>query len=212
MKRIITRHPASELAMLFAAGLALVGCKQQHSATNTGLGDSALISRDTDLPLGDRPVVATSTSELKLDDDRYRQWTIAQQRLDSLGPIDAPVRLTSLNPSPADIDRTVAFLESRPDTRNALAASGLSARDYVLTTLALAQARGTTVDSEENDNERFISRHLAEFDEVVSRSRFRVVDYDGNGKHGDRGEKGRGHGKGKGRGDGKGHGHGHGKH
>ena len=204
MKEGHRRRSTSNIAILIAAGLLFVGCKR--SAANDALGDSALISRNTDLALGDRPVVATNTTELKLDDDRYRQWTIAQQRLDALGPIDAPVRLTSLNPSPADIDRTVAFLESRPDTRDALAASGLSARDYVLTTLALAQASGTTIDSAETDNERFISQHRTDFDERVSRARFRVVDYAGkNGKHGGRG-KDHGHGKGKGKG------HGHGKH
>lgn len=166
-----------------------------------GLGDSALLSHDSNsVALADRPLVATGTSNYTLDDNRYRQWTIAQQRLDSLGSIDAPVRLTSLNPSPADIDRTVAFLESRPDTRNALAQSGLSARDYVLTTLALAQARAANVDSDETDNERFISQHRAEFDEAVSRSKFRVVDYDDKGKHG---RGGKGHDKGKHKGHGK---------
>ena len=193
--------------VLILAALVFAGCKQ--NAANAGLGDSALVSHNVDLAPGDSPLVATSASTYRLDDNRYRQWTIAQARLDSLGPIDAPVRLTSLDPSPADIDRTVAFLESRPDTRNALAASGLSARDYVLTTLALAQARGATVDTVETDNERFISQHRTDFDERVRRSRFRVVEYDDRGKHGGRGERGHGHGKGKGKA--KGHGHGKGK-
>ena len=202
MRPIIARHAISELVILVAAGCLLAGCKQQNAAT-AGLGDSALLTHDADLPAGDRPVAATSTADYKLDDDRYHQWTTAQERLDALGPIDAPVRLTSLNPSQADIDRTVAFLESRPDTRNALAASGLSARDYVLTTLALAQAQGATVDSDSSatDNERFLSRHT-DFDQVVSRSRFRLVDFEGKRKRG--GGKGHGHGKGKA--------HGHGKH
>ena len=185
---------------MIAASLLLVGCKQQNSG-NSGLGDSALLSHDADSTLSDRPLAPTSITDYKLDDNRYRQWTVAQQRLDSLGPIDAPVRLTSLDPSPADIDRTVAFLESRPDTRNALPASGLSARDYVLTTLALAQANGTSVNTGETDNERFLSEHRTDFDEVVSRSRFRVIDYDGRGR-----------GKGKGNGHGKHKGHGQGRH
>jgi hypothetical protein len=185
--------------LLLIVGL-LVGCKQQRNA-DAGLGDSALLSHDADAPLGDSAAVVTNAANYKLDDNRYRQWTLAQERLDSLGPIDAPVRLTSLDPSPADIDRTVAFLESRPDTRNALAASGLSARDYILTTLALAQASGTTVNSDETDNERFLSQHRTDFDQVVSRSRFRVVDYEGKGKHG--GGKGHGRGKHKGKGHGK---------
>ena len=202
MKPTIALHALSALAIPIAAGFLVAGCNK-GSAANSGLGDSALLSHNADLSPGDSLVVATSTSDYKLDDDRYRQWTTAQERLDALGPIDAPVQLTSLYPSPADIDRTVAFLESRPDTRNALAVSGLSARDYVLTTLALAQARGATVDSSETDNERFLSRHRTDFDEVVSRSRFRVVDYEGKGKRG-KGGKGHGHGKDKG--------HKHGKH
>ena len=196
MKPIIGPQVPSALVILFAAGFFLAGCKQQ-SAANAGLGDRALLSHDVDLPAGVRPVVATSTADYKLDDDRYRQWTTAQERLDALGPIDAPVRLASLDPSPADIDRTVEFLESRPDTRNALAASGLSARDYVPTTLA--QARGATVESNSSasDNERFLSRHT-DFDQVVSRSKFRLVDFEGKGKRG--AGKSHGHGKGKGHG------------
>ena len=210
MRPDIARHALSTLVILTASGLLSAACKQR-SAASAGLGDSALISHNADLSLTDSPAVAASISGYKLDDNRYRQWTTAQQRLDSLGPIDAPVRLTSLNPSPADIDRTVAFLDSRPDTRNALSGSGLSPRDYVLTTLALAQASGTNLDSgdsNETDNERFLSRHRTDFDQVVSRSRFRVVEYEGHGKHG--GGKGHGHGKGKGKD--KGHGHGNGKH
>ena len=203
MKSSITRRSISQLAILIAAGLLLAGCKQQNSG-NRGLGDSALLSHNADSTLGDSALAARTTTDYKLDDARYRQWTAAQQRLDSLGPIDAPVRLTSLDPSPADIDRTVAFLESRPDTRNALAASGLSARDYVLTTLALARANATSVDTGETDNERFLSHHRTDFDEVVSRSRFRVVDYDGRDRGKGKGGKGHDHGKHKG--------HGHGKH
>ncbi len=197
MKSTICRRLTSGLATVIGAGLLLVACKQRDPA-NAGLGDSALLSRDVDVPTGDRAAV-TPVSNYNLNDDRYRQWTIAQQRLDSLGPIDAPVRLTSLNPSPADIDRTVAFLESRPDTRNALAASGLSARDYVLTTLALAQA--AAIDTAQTDNERFLAQHRADFDQVVTRSRFRVVDYEGKGK---RGHGGKGHDKGKHKGHGRG--------
>jgi hypothetical protein len=200
MESTVRRAAVSQIAIYVAVALLLAGCKKT-SAANGGLGDSALLSHDsTSVALADRPLAA-SISNYTLDDNRYRQWTIAQQRLDSLGPIDAPVRLTSLNPSPADIDRTVAFLESRPDTRNALAASGLSARDYVLTTLALAQARAAAVDSE-TENERFLAQHRTEFDEAVSRSKFRVVDYDDKGKHG-RGGKGHEKGKHKGRGHGK---------
>ena len=204
MKPLTARRTLSEFAILIAAAFLVAACKQQSA--NAALGDSALLTHDADSLTGDRTVVASSTADYKLDDNRYRQWTIAQEKLDALGPIDAPVTLTSLNPSAADIDRTVAFLESRPDTRNALAAAGLSARDYVLTTLALAQARGASLASadSETDNERFVSQHRTEVDQVVSRSKFRVVDYDGKGKH--KGGDGKGHGHGKGKG------HKHGKH
>ena len=180
------------IAVLVLVPAVVFGCKDTERPAAEGLGDSALFATDADLPLADRPVVR-ATSNYQLDDDMYRRWAAAQRELDRVEPDVTPIRISSRDPSSADIDRAVAFLESNPDTRRALATSGLSARHYVLTTLALAEASAAAANlSGGSQNERFIARHRDDFERVRGRSRFRVVDSDRDTDSDSDGKRGKG--------------------
>lgn len=74
-----------------------------------------------------------------LTSDNYKKWMAAQQALDSAGVRPAE-RIDVRNVSDEDIDRVTRSLESRPEAKSAIEGAGLSVRDFVLTTIALAQS------------------------------------------------------------------------
>ncbi|HVE78582.1 MAG TPA: hypothetical protein VNA89_06965 [Gemmatimonadaceae bacterium] len=76
----------------------------------------------------------------EVSDDRYRRWITVQQTLDTLPDLPPPPYLNPDNFSEADVSRAVNYLERSPGAVAALERAGLSARDYVLTTVALDQA------------------------------------------------------------------------
>lgn len=93
--------------------------------------------------LSDGDVVASDSTYQALDhqisSDDYRRTLAAQAALDSVGfPDVARVRLR--NVTPADVDRVVKSLEDEPRTREAIESADISVRDYVLTSIALAQS------------------------------------------------------------------------
>lgn len=114
---------------------------------------------------------------------RYRGWTQAQRELDAL-PVATPapaVRLRRL--SDADVDRAVARLEADRDARAAIERSGLSARDFVLTTLALAQARAAVEGGDRvryvdlpRENLRLYERNRDDYGRYHRDARYRIVD------------------------------------
>lgn len=72
--------------------------------------------------------------------ERYQRWVAAQQALDATPNLPAPPKIDPLRLEEPQIRRAVEYLESDPRARAALARAGISARDYVLTTVALDQA------------------------------------------------------------------------
>lgn len=72
--------------------------------------------------------------------ERYRRWVTAQQALDATPGLPAPPRIDPMRLGEADIGRAVAYLEGDARAARALARAGITARDYVLTTVALDQA------------------------------------------------------------------------
>lgn len=74
-----------------------------------------------------------------LTSDNYNKWMAAQQALDSAG-IRPAERIDVRNVSDDDIDRVTRSLESQPGAKTAIEGAGLSVRDFVLTTIALAQS------------------------------------------------------------------------
>lgn len=83
-----------------------------------------------------REALATPV-DFRLTDANYARWEEAQGNLDDLP------RSALRSPSSAGgtaIDRAIARLESSPRARRAIESAGLSVRDFVLETIALAQA------------------------------------------------------------------------
>jgi hypothetical protein len=76
----------------------------------------------------------------EVTDEGYRRWVAAQRVLDTLSGLPAPPRLDPDRLTEQDIARAVTYLERDPRVRQALQQAGLSARDYVMTTVALDQA------------------------------------------------------------------------
>jgi hypothetical protein len=72
--------------------------------------------------------------------DRYQRWVGAQQALDAIPGLPAPPKIDPMRLDEQAIRRAVEYLEGDSRARAALARAGISARDYVLTTVALDQA------------------------------------------------------------------------
>lgn len=74
-----------------------------------------------------------------LTSDNYKKWLVAQQALDSTG-IRFDERIDVRSVSDDDLDRVTESLESQPSARAAIESAGMSVREFVLTTVALAQS------------------------------------------------------------------------
>lgn len=96
--------------------------------------ESALIGGD---------VVQDSVSYEALDyeisSDRYNKWLRAQAALDSVG-VDATERIDVRDVRDDDVDRVVRSLDTQANAKAAIESADLSVRDFVLTTVALAQS------------------------------------------------------------------------
>jgi hypothetical protein len=101
--------------------------------------------------------------DFRLTDDNFARWAEAQSNLDDLPrsaiPSSAPFGRNA-------IDRAVARLESSPRARQAIESAGLSVRDFVLETVALAQAaevaetgKSTSAEPIPSDNFQFVQRY-----------------------------------------------------
>ncbi|MDP9201656.1 MAG: hypothetical protein M3P26_06955 [Gemmatimonadota bacterium] len=78
-----------------------------------------------------------SRVDFRINDDNFARWEQAQRNLEKLPRSAIPA--TSATRGNA-VDRAVARLESSPFTRRAIESAGLSVREFVLETIALAQA------------------------------------------------------------------------
>lgn len=88
--------------------------------------------------------VTSDTGEFRalnhqITSDNYKKWLVAQAALDSVD-VDPALRVNPRRLTAPDIDRVVETLEEREAARAAIERSGLSVREYVLTTIALAQS------------------------------------------------------------------------
>ncbi len=97
----------------------------------------------------------------ELNEDNFSKWETAQRNLERL-PKNA---LSATTPAGGNvIDRAVARLESSPRARTAIESAGLSVRDFVLATIALAQATqgsasGQSAVAVSAANFAFVERH-----------------------------------------------------
>lgn len=155
MTRSILVSVAVALVLLPAAG-----CKRDNDQSVKVVATSAFLDNATP--------EAREALEIQVDyrltDENFARWEVAQRNLDRLPSSAFPAQR---GPARGNvIDRAVARLESSPRARTTIEATGLSVRDFVLQTVALAQAteatqsglpaRGGIVPPE---NFRFIERH-----------------------------------------------------
>ncbi len=102
--------------------------------------------------------------DYKLTDENFAQWERAQRNLDRLPASAFPAQRGDIRGNV--IDRAVARLESSPKARTTIEATGLTVRDFVLQTIALAQAteavqggRAAGAGIVPPENFRFVERH-----------------------------------------------------
>ena len=158
-------------AVAAAMLLILAGCKKA-SRTSSDNNQVASLLFDVSSPAA-REALATPV-DFRLTDANYAQWEQAQRFLDAL-PRSAFAAAPSESGNP--IDNAVATLESSPRARTAIERTGLSVRDFVLETVALAQAAeaetgkaapGVNVPAE---NIQFIQRYRSRILQVRGESR-----------------------------------------
>lgn len=160
--------------------MALSGCKKNNQAAPDVLGTSLLF--DNASPDA-REALATPVNFL-LTDANYAQWELAQQHLDALPASALPA--VSGGRDGNVIDRAVARLESSPRARTAVERTGLSVRDFVLATIALAQATearstGKMVSASQvaSQNVQFVERYSSRI--LRARAQVRVTQLDSEG-------------------------------
>jgi len=125
--------PLKGAALLVLLLLPLGGCKREPREVTDALGSSLLFDNASPEV---REALASSV-DFKINDDNFARWEEAQSNLEGLPRSALPTK------SPAGgnaVDRAVARLESSPYTRTAIERTGLSVKEFVLETIALAQA------------------------------------------------------------------------
>lgn len=118
-----------------AAGLCLtvLTCKRPDRAATTALAASLIF----DSPSSDAREAMTTSVPFTITADNFARWQRATDNLEQLPP-------SSIRSAPGSkgtaIDRAVSRLESSTRARRAIESTGLLVRDFVLETIALAQA------------------------------------------------------------------------
>ena len=208
-RRTIRLH---RMAAVLLIALSSAGCAndaEESRSDSAGLVASGGVRADSG-------AVPMRVSEYSLTRERLDDWRGAQRSLATM-PRDAefvPVRAGD-EVSSAEIDRAVAYLERRPESRRAIEETGLSVRDYVLTALALESARSMRSGLSGRPlpaNLALAAEYDADFLRARHSSGLRVVDFDHDSEDGDEkrnarakgsdsdSESGRGREKGKGKG------------
>jgi hypothetical protein len=113
--------------------LAMASCKKDSAPPSRNQFTSLLF--DATSPAA-REALATPVS-YRLTESNYAQWEQAERFLDAL-PRSAFASASGAQGSV--IDRAVEMLEASPRARTAIERTGLSVRDFVVETIALAQA------------------------------------------------------------------------
>ena len=145
------------------AGLVITGataCKRDNDRYANGTGTSAFMDDASPEALEAMSIQV----DYRLTDDNFAKWEIAQRNLDRLPRSAFPADFRGGGGNV--IDRAVARLESSPRARTTIEATGLTVRDFVLQTVALAQAveaaqggRAAGAGVVPPENFRFVERH-----------------------------------------------------
>ena len=186
-------------------------------AAGWGLLSAANCSRDDDARVADSAggLVAIDTTfgevayrdvNYRLTSDNFAKFQVAQERIDALPQPPVVQRIDLRAPREDDVAVVVNQLEADEPSRTAIVSTGLSVRDFVLTSLALGQALAFGNDQRVlvfPENRLFLEDTRVGIDRLESRRRFRI-----GGRGNEHGNPGlaKGHGKDKGKGKGKGKG------
>ena len=153
------KHPiVSRAVALAVVVMAILGCKPASHGASDALAGSLIF--DNGSP--DAREALATTVDFLLTDDNFARWEEAQSNLEELPR-------TAIQSGDASgrnaVDRAVTRLESSPRARRAIERTGLSVRDFVLETIALAQAsevvetgKSTTAGPVPQDNFQFIQK------------------------------------------------------
>jgi len=155
----MTHSPIRSVRAIAAAVLlTVVGCKKENAAPSGNQFASLLF--DASSPAA-REALATPI-DFRLTESNYAQWERAQQFLDAVPRSDFASAAAGNGNA---IDRAVATLEASPRARTAIERTGLSVRDFVLETIALAQAAEAVTGKASGDvrvpaeNVQFVQRY-----------------------------------------------------
>jgi hypothetical protein len=96
--------------------------------------DTSLLTR----PGGDVMLAGGRRLPYEITSDRYRQWETARRNLRAQG-LGFTMRIDPMRVTEADIQQAVRYFERNGKARRAIEGTGMSIRDYVLTTIALEQ-------------------------------------------------------------------------
>jgi hypothetical protein len=139
--------------------LATAGCKR----SSTGASDPLAASLIFDNGSPEAREALASTVDFRLTEDNFARWEAAQSNLEEL-PRSAIQ--SGVSSGRSAVDRAVTRLESSPRARRAIERTGLSVRDFVLETIALAQAsevvetgKSTGATPVPPDNYQFVQRY-----------------------------------------------------
>lgn len=120
-------------ALVILLVLPAAGCKREAPKMAEAPGSSLIF--DNTSP--DAREALASPVDFRIDEDNFARWEKAQRNLEALPRSALP---TTAQDGRNAVDRAVARLEASPYTRTAIERTGLSVKDFVLETIALAQA------------------------------------------------------------------------
>ena len=148
-------------ALVILLALPVAGCRRESPDGTEALTSSLMFdnaSPEVREALGSRV-------DFRINNDNFARWEAAQNNLDAL-PRSA-IQSSSTTGGSA-VDRAVARLESSPRARRAIERAGLSVREFVLATIALAQAteaaqtgKSTSPVPVPPENFQFVQRYAA---------------------------------------------------
>jgi hypothetical protein len=147
------RYSSVILGAAFLAALA--GCKKKDSASD----DAGFLANASE----EAKTALSAPVDFQLNEDNFAKWEIAERNLDRIPAGDFAKASTQ---GGSAIDRAVSRLESSPRARKAIESAGLSVRDFVLETVALAQSvqasqvgRSTVASGVAAENFAFVERY-----------------------------------------------------
>lgn len=118
-----TSSLAKQVVFAFAIAMTAAGCRDDVEWTESK---------------GDVAGGSYKMLDYEVTSERYRQWIAAHRALDGV-ELGEPMSVDLRNLSEKDIDRIERTLEDHAAARTSIESSGMSVRDFVLTTVALAQ-------------------------------------------------------------------------